>query len=344
MREPLDIPPVPTPPPSRRVRIAWAVGWLLAALLLSLGAAGIVVGMDRPPVDGARPELTWATDRATEPALNAAAGDLAALAADVDALGESGRHAIAALVGRDRSALDAAIAAGAAQVAAIDAASAALRSRLAAIPGFGPDDATRIGSGLRDRFDLISTVIGATAGFGQSWTALTKGSATATDLVDQLAAHDTAAAAAGKLGRAGSYAKALVQLDTAEAALVVARTLRDELFNTVDVGVLTEWIDRNAAYDTALRKNWTLLIKTNGRVTTEVRAAFDELRIAQANLPPDTRGLVVILGDIARGRLNEAVIQIEQARAQLADAAAAVAPGGGANGDGTGGGAASPAP
>ena len=45
-------------------------------------------------------------------------------------------------------------------------------------------------------------------------------------------------------------------------------------------------------------------------------------RKAQDRLPPDTRGLVLIMAEIGRGGMNGAVIAIEQARGQLAEALA----------------------
>jgi len=48
-----------------------------------------------------------------------------------------------------------------------------------------------------------------------------------------------------------------------------------------------------------------------------VRAAYQEEGAARALLPPDTRALVVIIADIGRGGLNQAVIAIEQARGRL---------------------------
>ncbi len=41
-------------------------------------------------------------------------------------------------------------------------------------------------------------------------------------------------------------------------------------------------------------------------------------------LPPDTRALVVIMGDIAEAGLDQAAIAIEQARGDLGDAVAAL--------------------
>ena len=89
---------------------------------------------------------------------------------------------------------------------------------------------------------------------------------------------------------------------------------------SVDVSVLTTWIDRNAAYDTALRKVYTLLVASKGKVTKPVQDAYDALKVATAGLPGDTRGLVIIMSDIARGGLNEAVISIEEAKGRLSDA------------------------
>jgi hypothetical protein len=51
-----------------------------------------------------------------------------------------------------------------------------------------------------------------------------------------------------------------------------------------------------------------------------VREAFSGEQAARRGLPADTRGLVVIMSDIARGGLNQAVISIEQARGALSSA------------------------
>jgi len=44
--------------------------------------------------------------------------------------------------------------------------------------------------------------------------------------------------------------------------------------------------------------------------------------VFRARLPPDARGLVLIMSDIGRGGMNDAVITIEEARGKLADALA----------------------
>jgi hypothetical protein len=310
--------------PTSRRRIAAAVGWFALALVFALGGAGLINAANPPPVAGSRPELTLVADVALEPELKAAAGDLSALSDDVDGLGTIGRAALTSLIDRDIVALRKATADGETQLALIAEATEALRARLAAIPGIGPDDRTRIGTKLRIRYDDLVAALSATDGLSSSWTALTQGSIAAIGLTESLARHDTEAGAAGILGRKGQYKKALVQLDEADKALAASRQLRDKLAATTDVSVLTSWIDRSAAYDAALRKTWSLLDKSKGRVTKALEAAFVELRAAQASLPADSRALVVIMADVARGGINQAVIEIEQARGRLSAAADAL--------------------
>ena len=58
-------------------------------------------------------------------------------------------------------------------------------------------------------------------------------------------------------------------------------------------------------------------------MTPDVRAAYDAEAAARERLPADTKGLVIILSEIGRGGLNQAVIAIEEARAELDAALAA---------------------
>ncbi len=310
--------------PSSRRRTAAAAGWFALAAVFSFGAAGLINAANPPPVAGSRPELTIVADQALEPELKAAAGDLSALSDDVDGLGAIGRTALTSLVDRDTERLRKATADGKTQLALIAEATDALRARLAAIPGIGPDDRTRIGTSLRIRYDDLVGALTATDGLSASWSSLTQGSIAAIELTDSLARHDTEAAAAGTLGRKGQYRKALARLDLADQALDTSRQLRDKLATTTDVSVLSRWIDLNAAYDAALRKTWTLLDKSKGRVTKPIEAAFVELRAATAALPGDSRALIVIMADVARGGINQAVIEIEQARGRLSAAAEAL--------------------
>jgi hypothetical protein len=302
--------------------VAAALAWMALAVALAVGGSGIVAATNRQPGEGIRPELTWAADRALSLELDAATRDLAALSDQVDALGTTGRQALVALVDRDVAALRGAVDAGSAQIVEIQRATGLLRARLAAVPVFDPEAATRTGANVHDRADRLVAALAATDGLASSWDALTAGSLAAIQLTTSLAEHDKQAVAAVILGGKGDYSQALTALQLADAALATSQKLRDQLARTVDVGVLTEWINRNATFDVAIRQVWTLLKLSKGKVTPAIRTAFVAQRTAQANLPPDSRALVVIMADVARGGINQAVIDIEQARGQLASAVA----------------------
>ncbi len=315
------------PPPSPALRRLARIGWIGAALVLSLGAAGIASAMSHSPADGSRPELTWAADVAVGPGLAAASTDLANLTGEVNQLGDFGRNAIADLVNRDTARLNADISSGTTAVARISADTAAIRSKLVTLPVIGTADETAIGSAQRERYDAITVALSTTADLETSWVELTTGSSVATALTKDLADHDTNAGQAVKLGSAAKYAQARAALGKASTALASAATRRDALANTVDVSILTQWIDRNAAFDAAAANLYKLLEASPRKVTPAIRTAFDALSVARQNLPPDTRGLEVILDDLARGGLNQAVIAIEDAKESLATAVALIAQG-----------------
>ncbi len=293
------------------------LGWLLAALLLAFGSAGIVTGVGGPPGSAARPELTWAGDEAIRPAHTAALVDLRSLSSDMDDLGLLGRAALAALVARDLDALSTVVADGQVLVDSMDDQARDLEGRLFDLPGLGPGAALRLSPDTRARQAALVSALDATDGLAVSWARLTAGSAAAIRLIHELEDHDLAAAEAARLGRSAKYEEALVVLDPADAALAGARSIRDQLANSIDVTVLDQWIERNAAYDAALRDLYEALSTSKGRVTMAVKEAIAAEQRAKERLPPDTRGLVVIMAEIAQGGMNQAVIAIEGAKGRL---------------------------
>ncbi|HYN47508.1 MAG TPA: hypothetical protein VER83_01505 [Candidatus Nanopelagicales bacterium] len=301
-------------------RTSAGVAWLVAALVVALGAAGLVAALDHLPGGIGRPELTWTADRAVADDLDAVSAELLALADTVGVLGGYGRSSLAALVGRDAAGLAAALDAGTAQLDAVDAAAARMAASLAAISLAGADRAIRHSPATLARYDAAAAALAAVDPLRPAWERLTAGVVPATELTGHLLAHDEIAATAIQSGGAGKYAQAIARIDKATAELAAARTIRDRLAATVDVATLDEWIDRNGAYDKALRDLWDALRRSKGRVTAAVRDAAARERAARQVLPPDARALVVILGDVARGGLNQAVIVIEEARGQLLDA------------------------
>lgn len=297
-----------------------AVAWLVAAVVVALGAAGLVAALDHLPAGTGRPELTWTADRAVTDDLDAVAAELVALSDAVGVLGRQGRTALAALVGRDSPGLAAAVDAGAAQLDVLDAAVARLQGHVASIPLAGADRTIRHSPATLARYDAAAAALAAVRPLRPAWERLTAGVVPATELTDRLLAHDRIAAAAIQAGGAGTYPLAIARIDKAAAELAAARAIRDRLAATVDVETLDQWLERNVAYDDALRGLWDALRRSGGRVTEAVRKAAARESAARELLPPDARALVVILGDVAQGGLNQAVIIIEEGRGRLLDA------------------------
>ena len=298
-------------------RIVLAIGWLAVVVALAVGGAGILAQMAHPPGTAARAELTWAGDVSLRPRLDDARRDLATVAAKVDDLAGLGRTALTAVRSSDATALESAVTAGSSDAQAIDAESAALRTRLRDMPGDRPTDVLAVDTALLGRRSAMLAAVDAASGLSQRWQDLSSRSLTAVKLVTLLTAHDTTVANAAAQGRAGSYDAALTILGTAVGDLDAASTLRDQLKPTTDVSILDQWLERNRTYDAALTTLYTTLRDAKGKITDAVKAAYRAEATARTQLPPDTRGLVVIIGDIARGGLNQAVIAIEQARGRI---------------------------
>jgi hypothetical protein len=296
------------------------VVWLVIAMLIALGGAGIVTTMSRVPGTDAREELTWAGDQRVEPALDAATTELEALSADVDLMARTAQRALTQMVAGDTAGLGDTITEGSTRLVNVTADASRLEGSLAGIPYMGSDWALSISNGLHERYGSLAATKGLTDGLAAQWAQFTGRTLDAAQLSRLLAGHDEQTAAAARLGTAGKFQQALDALDASSSSIVDARAIRDRLQTSTDVTTLTQWLDRNAAYDAALRKLYAALIKSGARSTPEVRKALDEEQKARANLPGDTRGLVVIMSDIAQGGLNQAVIAIEEARGSLSAA------------------------
>jgi hypothetical protein len=291
-----------------------------------MGAAGLVSGTDHPPGTPARAELTYARDREVEGVLETASGQLAELGDQVAALGVQARGALAALNGTETSTAEAAIAEGDRLLDEMLAQTADLRRRLAGVPYLArTDTALLLSDGIVARHAALVAAVDGTNGLQADWARLTSGSVAAIQLSTLLAEHDRQVTDATGLGRAARYADAMAQLDEADSTITAARAVRDRLANTVDVTILDQWLDRNADYDVALRGLYAAYSKLGSKVTDELRKAIAAEAAARKNLPPDTRGLVVIMAEIGRGGMTGAVIAIEEARGRVTSAIAAAA-------------------
>lgn len=302
-------------------RLIGGLVWLVMIVVIAMGAAGIVTGMDRTPGTAARADLTAAGDAEVTPLLDAARDDLTGLADQVEALGTQARGALAALNSSDGTLGQTAIAEGDRLVADVVVRTAALRRELAAVPYVGtPEAGLTVSDRVVARHAALVAALDATDGLDVAWARLTVGSVAATRMSALLAEHDRLVGLAAGRGRLAKYTDAIKLLDQAEARIGDARVLRDQLVATVEVSVLDQWLDRDAAYDVALRNLYKAIAKVGKKVTAATRAAVKAEAQARARLPADGRGLVVIMADIGRGGMNGAVIAIEEARAKLADA------------------------
>lgn len=302
-------------------RIVAGIGWLAAVLLIAFGAAGLAAAMDPPPSGDDRSELTATGDAEVTVALDAIEIDYEALAATIDALGIQARGALAALTADDLDTVDTAIAAGDGLLIDIKARTSAIAGALDGVPVLNtPTGAYRVSAGVRERYERLEAALGSTSGLDLAWARLTTSSVAAIRMSELLAAHDAAVLDAAALGRRAKYADAIKALRPATAALDDAGELRDRLANTVDVSTLDQWLDRNEAYDVALAELYRALRDVGGRVTKDVRDAIAAEKAAKDRLPPDNRGLILIMSDIARGGMNGAVIAIEETKGRLGEA------------------------
>jgi len=301
-----------------------AAAWLALVALIALGAATAVAGLDNQPGTPARPELTWLGDSAAAPVLEAATEELEAISARLDALGVRGRGALAALEAREPAILNKAISEGSALVSDLRRRSSALRGQLGGLEAFGPGAGLRLSQATREHHAALVAALDTTDGLAQQWARLAVGGHAASRLSGLLEQHDLRVAAAIEVGSVGSFPTALRRLAAASGLLADADRLRAQLQNTVDVDTLVEWIRRNRAYDEALGALYEASAASPNRQTPAIRDALRAEAAAREDLPRDTRGLSIIMADIAQGGLNQAVIEIEVARGELAGALAAL--------------------
>jgi hypothetical protein len=309
-------------------QVLLALAWLVVVVVMAAAGAGVVAQWSHPPGTSARAELTWHGDQELGRQLDAAQADLEAIGDDVDRLSVLARGALASLTADDQEPFSDALTQGGEMARTIEAASVALRAELVALPGDLATDAILFGADPRARRATMLTALESTGGLARSWTNLTLGSLAASNLITLLTDHDQTVAAAAAQGRDADYEAALVTLAGAVTMLDDATDIRDRLTNTTDVSTLDEWIRRNRRYDEALIALYAALRDSGGLVNDAVRDAYREEGAARAGLPPDPRGLVVIVAEIGRGGLNQAVIAIEQARGRLNLIIEALAPAG----------------
>lgn len=298
------------------------IAWLVVVAVIALAGAGLTVSADHLPGDATRPELTWVQDTAFQARIRALGPQYDTLSADVGQLGDTARNALIDLVARREDLLSADLATGDGLVSSIDAQVTRLNADLDAVQASVQPDL--LGDRSRAMLSAARAALQTTRPVPDDWRTLADASLPAIQLAGVLQRHDDLVFAATEQAHASRYAAALTTLGEASAALASARTTRDALANRADVSTLTTYIDRMSAYDRALVALYADLQKTGGRLTASGKLLAARVAAAQKLLPPDTRAIVVIMGDVAEAGLNQAAIAIEQARGDLGDAVAAL--------------------
>ena len=298
-------------------RFARTIVWGIIAAALALGGAGLVAQLSHPPGGPSRAELTYAGDQALGAQIDQAAVELQSIEKKVETLASDARAALEAVGGGDATTIRSALDKGGKTAGLITSSVRQMRTSLAELPGDSPTAALQYNNELLVRRAALFAALDAAGGLSDQWSRITDRSARAAELTIALDEHESTVAEAAAEGRAAKYPDALATLAHASALLDQADELRTELLTASDQTTLDEWLARHRRYDAALTALYVALQASGGLVTKDVEVAYHEENVARAELPVDSRALIVIVADIARGGLNQAVIAIEDARGRI---------------------------
>jgi hypothetical protein len=314
---------------SARPRIPATVGrairgilWTVLFAVLAAGGAGLIAQASHPPGSPARAELTYAGDAALGARLDQATDELRVIAADVERLAEDAKTALEEIASSDPTKLQDSLSQGSEVAATINTETNALLSSLAGLPGDEPDAVLRYSNDTLVRRAAILAALDAAASLNGHWLQVTGRAVEASQLTTLIAEHDEIVLDAAAKGRTRKYAQAASTLDQAIQAVISVQEQRVKLIAGNETTVLDEWIKRNGDYDKALQALYLALVDSGGTVTSKVVAARRAEREAFDQLPPDRRTIIVIVAEVARGGLTQAVLAIEDAHGRIDDALA----------------------
>jgi len=302
-------------------RLVRGSAWTVLLALLAISGAGLVGETFHAPGSPARAELTWDGDTALGAQLDVAAAELRVIATDVTQLAQFAKSALAEVTSTDPTRLRAALEQGGLVAARVDASAKALRTSLVGLPGDGPMAAIEYSNATLVRRAAVLAAIDAASGMAAEWQAVTGRAVDAAQVTSLISQHDLTVLSAAQEGVAARYAAAIPILDEALLTIDAIRELRIRLIAGSENTVLDEWMERNTAYDKALQALYAALVKSKGKpLAAEVQSAKREVDIAFANLPPDRRTILVIVSEVARGGLTQAVLAIEEAHGRIDEA------------------------
>jgi hypothetical protein len=318
---------------SARARIQPTVGrairgilWTALFAVLAAGGAGLVAEASHAPGSPSRAELTSVGDAALGARLDQATDQLRVIAADVERLAEDAKTALEEIASSDPTKLQDSLAQGSEVAATINTETNALLGALAGLPGGEPHADLRYSNDTLVRRAAILAALDAAASLNAHWLQVTGRAVEASQLTTLIAEHDEIVLSAAAEGRARKYADAATTLDQAILAVVNVKEQRTKLIAGNEPTVLDEWITRNGDFDLALKALYVALDQSGGKITAKVQLAQRDERDAFARLPPDRRTIIVIVAEVARGGLTQAVLAIEDANGRIDDALAEAGP------------------
>ncbi|HJP89995.1 MAG TPA: hypothetical protein VJ850_13250 [Candidatus Limnocylindrales bacterium] len=302
------------------LRLARGLAWTILLALLAVSGAGLLGQTFHAPGGPARAELTWVGDTAIDARLDVAAQQLEAIAGDITNLAADAKTALSEVASTDPSRLRAALEDGGAIATRIDEQAKALRTSLVGLPGDGPTAAIEYSNPTLVRRAAILAAIDAAAGVANQWQSVTGRAVDAAEVTSLISQHDQTVLSAAQLGVSQKYKDAIPILDQALDTVDQIQDLRVRLIASTDRTVLDEWIDRDRTYDKALQALYAALVKSKGKVDLVVQDKKRDVDNAFNALPPDRRTIIVIVSEVARGGLTQAVLAIEDAHGRIDDA------------------------
>jgi hypothetical protein len=307
------------PPARSRANLAWFA--LIA--IVAVAGAGLVTSLDHARTEAGRPELTAHDHALVTSRLAALQPSLAGLATAVDATAGHGRDVLTSLRRLDPTATNAALDAGTAELAALASARGALTASRATLLDGTTTDGTPAGDLVR--VAAIDSAITAAGAIPAEWTQVAASVDAPLALLALLDTHDQQVVAAAGSGRAERYPDALSSLGAAGMTLDRARAISAQAARRgLDTATLDSWMGHLAVYDAALSKLYAALESSGGALTTEVQADLAAVDTAQAALPGDRTGLVLIVTDLGGVPITDALLRIEAARGAVDSAAGTI--------------------
>jgi hypothetical protein len=298
------------------------VVWTVLFAVLAAGGAGLLGQAWHAPGSPARAELTYAGDSALDARLDVGTQQLTEIAAEVEKLAAEARIALEEVASADPTRLREAVQRGGQAATTIEAATATLRASLAGLPGEGEAAVIEYSNDTLVRRAAILTAIDAASNLADKWRQVAARATEVANLTGLFSQHDATVLEAAARGRRSNWAEAVAILDQALLIVADVQTLRVRLIAGSDGTVLDEWVDRNADYDAALRALYAELEASGGIVTDRVQERRRDEQAALARLPPDRRTIVVIVAEVTRNGLTQAVVAIDDAHGRIDEALA----------------------